>query len=69
MVVVAARLIDYAIFGSLGGLWLFGGLFIVVLYRWIGRFERDQAPSPKPVHVVATPAKPARSRLLRRSPV
>ncbi len=43
MVLLAVRLIDLAIFGSLGGLWLGGVLFIVVLYRWILRYERAGA--------------------------
>ncbi|NVB36260.1 hypothetical protein G6O69_00350 [Pseudenhygromyxa sp. WMMC2535] len=36
------RPIDLAIFGSLGGLWIFGATFIFVLYRWIFRFEKEQ---------------------------
>ena len=39
---IAARPIDFAIFGTLGSLWLGGSVFIYVLYRWIFRFERQQ---------------------------
>lgn len=46
MVLVAVRLIDVAIFGSLGGLWIGGAVFIAVLYRWLFRFEREQASPP-----------------------
>ena len=41
MALIAPRLIDLAIFGSLGALWIFGLVFIVVLYRWIRRFEEE----------------------------
>lgn len=40
MFLLAIRVIDVAIFGTLGGLWLGGGVFILVLYRWIARSER-----------------------------
>jgi hypothetical protein len=40
MFLLAVRAIDIAIFGTLGGLWLGGALFIFVLYRWIARSER-----------------------------
>lgn len=36
----AVRPIDLAIFFSLGTLWIFGATFIVLLYRWIIRFEK-----------------------------
>jgi hypothetical protein len=39
MALLAVRLLDLAIFGSLGGLWIAGAVFIVLLYRWIARFE------------------------------
>ncbi len=42
---IAARPIDFAIFGTLGSLWLGGSVFIVLLYRWIFRFERQQRES------------------------
>ncbi len=54
MTLLAVRFIDVAIFGTLGALWIGGFVFIVVLYRWIMRFERDadalttSDPSTKP---------------------
>jgi hypothetical protein len=45
MVLLAVRAIDVAIFGTLGGLWIGGAVFIVLLYRWIIRFERSGVPS------------------------
>jgi hypothetical protein len=45
MVLLAVRAIDVAIFGTLGGLWIGGAVFIVLLYRWIARFERSGVPS------------------------
>lgn len=64
MVLLAVRAIDVAIFGTLGGLWIGGAVFIVLLYRWILRFERSGMPSDgagavtsKPV--VVSPPTPA----------
>jgi hypothetical protein len=56
MAFIALRPIDLAIFASLGALWIVGVLFVIALYRWIRRFEREEtgptqpelAPSPKP---------------------
>ena len=45
MPLVAIRLIDVAIFGSLGTLWVGGFIFIVVLYRWLLRYEREHGPT------------------------
>jgi hypothetical protein len=45
MPLLAVRLIDLAIFGSLGALWIGGATFIVLLYRWILRLERGDEPS------------------------
>lgn len=45
MTLLAVRLIDFAIFGSLGGLWIGGAIFIVLLYRWVLRFERGEDPA------------------------
>jgi hypothetical protein len=65
MVLLAVRAIDVAIFGTLGGLWIGGAVFIVLLYRWIARFERSGQPSDgagavriKPVVATPTPAAP-----------
>jgi len=56
---LAVRPIDLAIFFTLGGLWLFGLGFIVVLYRWIRRFEAEggdpDALRPAPVAAKTTP--------------
>ncbi|MEM6995783.1 MAG: hypothetical protein AAF721_35060 [Myxococcota bacterium] len=46
---LAVRGLDLAIFGTLGGLWLLGAVFIVVLYRWIRRFEGPGDTAPPPV--------------------
>lgn len=56
MTLLAVRLIDLAIFGSLGGLWIGGAIFIVLLYRWILRFEASGEPP------VGLPAEPAPTR-------
>jgi hypothetical protein len=45
MPLLAVRLIDLAIFGSLGLLWIGGATFIVLLYRWILRWERSEGPT------------------------
>lgn len=45
MFLLAVRAIDVAIFGTLGGLWVGGAIFILVLYRWIARFERASEPT------------------------
>jgi hypothetical protein len=42
-ILLAARPIDFAIFGTLGALWFGGAVFIVLLFRWIARFERARA--------------------------
>lgn len=38
----STRAIDFAIFASLGGLWLVGAVFIYLVWRWVIRFERTQ---------------------------
>ena len=63
MALLAVRLIDLAIFGSLGGLWLGGAAFIVVLYRWILRFEREQEQQPVPIPGVELEPTAARARI------
>jgi len=60
MPLVAVRLIDLAIFGSLGALWIGGAVFIVVLYRWLFRFEREQDPTRPDAVPVVEGASPAR---------
>lgn len=55
MVLLAVRAIDVAIFGTLGGLWIGGAVFIVVLYRWILRYERAEQPPAGTQAVIAEP--------------
>ena len=45
MSLLAVRLIDLAIFGSLGALWIGGATFIVLLFRWILQHERGEGPT------------------------
>jgi hypothetical protein len=55
MTLLAVRALDLAIFATMGSLWVGGAIFIVVLYRWIVRFERGddtaKPPMPKPATV------------------
>ncbi|MEX1361877.1 MAG: hypothetical protein AB1Z98_02055 [Nannocystaceae bacterium] len=50
-----------AIFGSLGTLWVGGAVFIVVLYRWILRYERQQGPIAPDAVPVTAPPRPERA--------
>lgn len=59
MTLLAARLIDLAIFGSLGALWIGGAIFIVLLYRWILGFERGEGPTTEAGVPVLAEARPA----------
>lgn len=64
MPLLAVRLIDLAIFGSLGALWIGGATFIWLLYRWILRFERGDGPNTEAgVPVLAVPEPAARERI------
>jgi hypothetical protein len=64
MPLLAVRLIDLAIFGSLGALWIGGATFIVLLYRWILRFERGDHPSTEAgVPVLVQPEAVPRERI------
>jgi hypothetical protein len=64
MPLLAVRLIDLAIFGSLGALWIGGATFIVLLYRWILRFERGEGPTlAAGVPVLAKPEPAPRERI------
>lgn len=62
MTLLAVRLIDLAIFGSLGGLWIGGAIFIVVLYRWILRFERGDGSSASAGEPMAAASRAARAQ-------
>lgn len=46
MPLLGMRLIDLAIFGTLGSLWVGGAFFLYFLYRWVIRFERDGGSPP-----------------------
>jgi hypothetical protein len=59
MPLLAVRLIDLAIFGSLGVLWIGGATFIVLLYRWILRFECGDGPTTEAGAVLPVPPEPA----------
>lgn len=64
MPLLAVRLIDLAIFGSLGALWIGGATFIWLLYRWILRFERGDEPNTEAgVPVLAKPEPAPRERI------
>jgi len=69
MPLLAVRLIDLAIFGSLGMLWIGGATFIWLLYRWILRFERGNGPTTEAGVPVPVPPEPARERLAPRMPL
>ena len=62
MLLLGMRLIDLAIFGTLGSLWVGGALFIFVLYRWVIRFERDGGQPPAQAEPVAQTVRPELSR-------
>ncbi len=62
MILLAVRAIDVAIFGTLGGLWIGGAIFIVVLYRWIIRFERSNPPDDGANAIPAAPVTEAKDR-------
>ncbi|MBX7080532.1 MAG: hypothetical protein K1X88_15140 [Nannocystaceae bacterium] len=62
MTLLAVRAIDVAIFGTLGGLWIGGAIFIVVLYRWIIRFERNNPPDDGASVIPTAPVTEAKDR-------
>lgn len=39
LTLLAARPIDFAIFFSMGALWVFGATFIYFVWRWVMRFD------------------------------
>lgn len=65
MTLLAVRLIDLAIFGSLGGLWIGGAIFIVVLYRWILRFEAEARPAEHDAPPTTAPQRRSAPALVR----
>ncbi len=57
MSLLALRPLDLAIFGTMGGLWIFGAAFIVFVWRWAIRTQAerdapvmraDDVPPPPP---------------------
>lgn len=43
MSLLALQLLDVAIFGTMGGLWIFGAAFIYFVWRWAIRTEAERA--------------------------
>lgn len=43
MSLLALRFLDVAIFGSMGGLWIFGATFIYFVWRWAMRTEEERS--------------------------
>jgi hypothetical protein len=54
MILIGTRLIDLAIFGTLGTLWVGGAIFIVTVWRWVIAFEREEGGTPSQPAVTAT---------------
>ncbi len=59
MDIAGVQLVDLGIFFSMGALWLLGATFIVLVWRWVIRYEREnpdhlnRPPVPGPVVPVA----------------
>ena len=67
MSLLALQLLDVAIFGTMGGLWIFGAAFIYFVWRWAIRTEAERAnpvmqggepPFPPAAPLAGRPAKP-----------
>jgi hypothetical protein len=43
MSLTALHVLDVAIFGTMGGLWIFGAAFIYFVWRWAMRTEVERA--------------------------
>ena len=43
MSLLALQFLDVAIFGTMGGLWIFGAAFIYFVWRWAMRTEEERA--------------------------
>lgn len=67
MTLLAARPVDFAIFFTMGGLWLFGAVFIVLVWRWFLRFERREGSSFDPPVEQRRPVPPPRAKKKRAS--
>lgn len=65
---LAVRVIDLAIFATMGSLWLGGAVFIYFVWRWVIRYERQtEGPSvesdmaqPRPHTVPKVRPRPSR---------
>ncbi|MBV1859026.1 MAG: hypothetical protein KUG77_11495 [Nannocystaceae bacterium] len=59
MSLLALHVLDVAIFGTMGGLWIFGAAFIYFVWRWAMRTEAERANpvmhSGEPSNRAATP--------------
>ncbi len=65
MSLLALQVLDVAIFGTMGSLWIFGAAFIYFVWRWAMRTEAERAnpamgagdpPAPPVVPLTARPA-------------
>ena len=72
MSLLALQVLDVAIFGTMGGLWIFGAAFIYFVWRWAMRTEEERAnpvmragdppvPPAAPIHQRAPKARPSES--------
>lgn len=43
MSLLALQVLDVAIIGTMGGLWIFGAAFIYFVWRWAARTEAERA--------------------------
>ena len=62
MLLLGMRLIDLAIFGTLGSLWVGGAVFIFFLWRWVIRFERGGDVPPVNPESVTKSVRPQAQR-------
>ncbi len=66
MLLLALRPLDVAIFGLMGGLWIFGAAFIYFVWRWAMRTEEERANpvmrAGDPPVPPAAPISPRRSK-------
>ena len=60
---LALQLLDVAIFGTMGGLWIFGAAFIYFVWRWAMRTEAERANPVMQAGDPPFPPAPALARL------
>lgn len=67
MSLLALQVLDVAIFGTMGSLWIFGAAFIYFVWRWAMRTEAERAnpvlhagdpPVPPAAPLTSRPSKP-----------